>query len=75
MTKITYVGAHRAGIYLPGDVYVEHGASVVVDKALADELCARTYGGEPEWVCRRRPPPKCPSGKPAKSRPADDKES
>ena len=67
MAKITYVGTHRAGIYLPGDVYVEHGATVDVDRALADELCARAYGGQPEWIAV--------DDKPTKARPADDKES
>jgi hypothetical protein len=50
MAKITYVGVHAGGIYLPGDVFVEHGATVDVDPALAEELCARVDDGQPQWV-------------------------
>lgn len=41
MAKITYVGRHTAGIYLPGDVLVAHGATIDVSAELADELVAR----------------------------------
>ena len=41
MAKITYTGRHTGGLFLPGDVFVEHGATVDVDQALAAELIAR----------------------------------
>jgi hypothetical protein len=55
MAKITYVGVSTGGIYLPGDVYVEHGATVEVDDTLAEDLCARVENGEPQWVAATAP--------------------
>ena len=39
--KITYVGRHTGGIYLPGDVPVAHGETVDVSDELGAELIAR----------------------------------
>ena len=50
MAKITYVGTHTGGVFLPGDVFVEHGETVDVDQALADELCARVEDGVQQWA-------------------------
>lgn len=48
--KIQYVGPHTAGIFLPGDIFVERmGAPVEVDDELAAELLAREEGGKPTW--------------------------
>jgi hypothetical protein len=51
MPKVKYVGDHRAGIYLPGDVFVEHGATVEVSDELADELLLR----DGQWVAAKPP--------------------
>jgi hypothetical protein len=51
--KITYVGTHTGGVYLPGDVYVEHGQAVDVDQPLADDLLSRVEDGTPQWVAAK----------------------
>lgn len=51
--KITYVGRHTGGIYLPAAAFVEHGGSVEVDDALGAELVAT---GEFEAAKPAKPP-------------------
>lgn len=38
--KITYIGRHTGGVYLPAAAFVEHGGSVEVDDELGAELVA-----------------------------------
>lgn len=57
MAKITYVGTHTGGVYLPGDIFVAHGETVDVDAELADDLCARVEDGVPQWVPAKKTAP------------------
>ena len=47
--KIKYVGAHTGGVLLPGDVFVEHGATVEVGDDLGADLLGRVRDGSPQW--------------------------
>lgn len=48
--KIVYVGSHRGGVFLPGDIPVAHGEPVDVADDVAAELLERRRGGQPEWA-------------------------
>jgi hypothetical protein len=40
---ITYIGRHSEGVFVPdgsgGEIFIEHGASVVVPDEIAEALC------------------------------------
>lgn len=48
--KITYIGRHTGGVYLPGDVFVAHGETVDVADELGAELVARG-----DWKAAKAP--------------------
>jgi hypothetical protein len=53
--RIRFVGPQTGGMYLPGDIFVAHGATVDVDDELGADLCSRIDGDGPAWVAVPNP--------------------